>query len=98
MYLGAWGPRVIHIALFALYTFVLSIVRPEWVPAVPAEARTLAGWALWKKCLMGIVPSAGLVFFVLRTLMLGVATPPAGGAVGGGGGPLVPAVPPPPLP
>ena len=30
MYLGAWGPSVIQIALFALYTFVLCILKPEW--------------------------------------------------------------------
>ncbi|HEY5606955.1 MAG TPA: TRAP transporter large permease subunit, partial [Alphaproteobacteria bacterium] len=35
MYLGAWGPSLLQIALFALYTFAVSLVRPEWVPAVP---------------------------------------------------------------
>ena len=82
MYLGAWGPSVIQIALFALYTFALSILKPEWVPAVPKEARTLTGWALWKKCLMGIVPSAVLIFVVLGTMMLGLTTPTEAGAMG----------------
>ncbi len=82
MYLGAWGPSVIQIALFALYTFALSIFKPEWVPAVPKEARTLAGWVLWKKCLMGIVPSAVLIFVVLGTMMLGLTTPTEAGAMG----------------
>ena len=36
MYLGAWGPSVFQIALFALYTFALAIFKPEWVPAAPA--------------------------------------------------------------
>jgi tripartite ATP-independent transporter DctM subunit len=82
MYLGAWGPSLIQIALFALYTLTLSIVRPEWVPAVPKEARTLTGWALWKKCLMGIIPSAVLIFVVLGTMMLGLTTPTEAGAMG----------------
>ena len=82
MYLGAWGPSVIQIALFALYTFALSIFKPEWVPAVPKEARTLTGWALWKKCLMGIIPSAVLIFVVLGTMMLGLTTPTEAGAMG----------------
>src|SRR5262245_10275458 len=82
MYLGAWGPSIIQIALFALYTFVLSVIKPDWVPAVPKEARTLTGWALWKKCLMGIVPSAVLIFVVLGTMMMGLTTPTEAGAMG----------------
>jgi tripartite ATP-independent transporter DctM subunit len=82
MYLGAWGPSVVQIALFALYTFVVSIVRPDWVPAVPKADRTLHGWLLWKKCLLGIVPSAVLIFVVLGTMMLGLATPTEAGAMG----------------
>jgi TRAP-type mannitol/chloroaromatic compound transport system permease large subunit len=82
MYLGAWGPSLLQIALFALYTFLLSIFKPEWVPAVPIEARTLNGWALWKSCLMGIIPSAVLIFVVLGTMMMGLATPTEAGAMG----------------
>src|SRR5215469_10423265 len=82
MYLGAWGPSVFQIALFALYTFALSILKPEWVPAVPKESRTLSGWALWKKCLLGIIPSAVLIFVVLGTMMLGLTTPTEAGAMG----------------
>ncbi len=43
MYSGAWGPSVIQIALFAGYTFLLGIFKPDHVPAVPPEARTLHG-------------------------------------------------------
>jgi len=82
MYLGAWGPSVFQILLFAGYTFVLSIIKPDHVPAVPKEARTLTGWALWKKCLMGIIPSAVLIFVVLGTMMMGLATPTEAGAMG----------------
>ena len=82
MYLGAWGPSLIQIALFAAYTFALGIIRPEWVPAVPVEHRVLRGWALWKKCLRGIVPSAVLIFLVLGTMMMGLATPTEAGAMG----------------
>ena len=75
MYLGAWGPSVFQIMLFAGYTFVLGLIKPSHVPPVPKEARTLTGWALWKKCLMGIIPSAVLIFVVLGTMMMGLATP-----------------------
>src|ERR1700693_1980438 len=82
MYLGAWGPSVFQILLFAGYTFVLGIFKPDHVPPVPKDARTLTGWKLWKKCLMGIIPSAVLIFVVLGTMMLGLATPTEAGAMG----------------
>jgi tripartite ATP-independent transporter DctM subunit len=82
MYLGAWGPSLLQIALFALFTFAISIFKPEWVPAVPRSDLSLHGWALWKKCLWGIVPSAVLIFLVLGTLFMGLATPTEAGAMG----------------
>jgi TRAP-type mannitol/chloroaromatic compound transport system permease large subunit len=82
MYLGAWGPSLLQIALFAGYTFVLGIIKPDHVPPVPKEARTLTGWPLWRKCLLGIIPSAVLIFVVLGTMMLGLATPTEAGAMG----------------
>ncbi len=82
MYLGAWGPSLLQIALFALYTFGLSIVKPHYLPAIPQEDLTMRGWVLWKKCLAGIVPSAVLIFLVLGTMMFGIATPTEAGAMG----------------
>jgi TRAP-type mannitol/chloroaromatic compound transport system permease large subunit len=82
MYLGAWGPSILQVVLFALYTFGLSIFRPHWVPGVPKEDRTLQGWALWKKCLMGIIPAGALIFLVLGTMLMGLATPTEAGAMG----------------
>src|SRR6201986_3754448 len=61
MYAGAIGPSLIHLALFCAWVFIVSIVWPKDVPALPLEARTLHGWALWKKCLRGTIPSLGLV-------------------------------------
>src|SRR5213593_1598907 len=58
MYLGAWGPSVFQIALFAGYTLALAVFKPEWVPAAPEEIRRDKGWALWRRCLLGIIPSA----------------------------------------
>ncbi len=82
MYAGAWGPSVVQVALFSLYVLGVSIVRPEWVPGIPKSARTLHGWPLVKKCLWGIVPSLVLIFLVLGTIFIGLATPTEGGAMG----------------
>jgi TRAP-type mannitol/chloroaromatic compound transport system permease large subunit len=89
MYLGAWGPSVIQVLLFALYTFGLSIFRPDDVPPIRPEDITLKGWALWKKCLLGIIPSAVLIFVVLGTMFLGLATPTEAGAMGAVGAALL---------
>jgi tripartite ATP-independent transporter DctM subunit len=82
LYKGAIGPSLIQLALFCAWVFLLSILRPQDVPALPAEARTLKGWPLWRKCLRGIVPSLALIFLVLGTLFIGLATPTEAGALG----------------
>ncbi|OYZ35896.1 MAG: C4-dicarboxylate ABC transporter, partial [Polynucleobacter sp. 17-46-58] len=82
MYLGAWGPSLLQISLFALYTFFLSRFKPDYLPPVPESELTLKGWELWKKCLLGIIPSAVLIFLVLGTIMTGIATPTESGAMG----------------
>src|SRR6202140_4028334 len=82
MYAGAIGPSIIQVVLFCIWVFIVSIIWPKDVPALPLEARTLHGWALWKKCLRGIIPSLGLIFLVLGTIFLGLATPTEAGAMG----------------
>lgn len=88
MYKGAWGPAILQVLLFALYTFLLSRIRPQDVPGLPKSARTLQGWQLWGKCLRGIVPSAALIFAVLGSMggLPGIdhaiATPTEAGAMG----------------
>src|ERR1700688_1435349 len=41
MYAGAFIPGLTLAALYAVYVIGVSIMRPQWVPALPAEARTL---------------------------------------------------------
>src|SRR2546421_3048841 len=53
MYAGAIGPSMIQIALFCGWVFIVSLVWPKDLPALPVESRTLPGWPLWKKCLRG---------------------------------------------
>jgi tripartite ATP-independent transporter DctM subunit len=88
MYKGAWGPSILQVLIFAIYTFLISRIRPSYVPGVPASARTLEGWALWGKCLRGIIPSAILIFAVLGSMGglpfmdHAIATPTEAGAMG----------------
>ena len=82
MYAGAIGPSIIQIALFCGWVLIVSIIWPEDVPALPKEARTLQGWELWKRCMRGMIPSLGLIFLVLGTIFMGLATPTEAGAMG----------------
>ena len=82
MYAGAIGPSIIQVLLFCLFIFFLSIFRPQDVPALPPEARPRIDWKLFKKILWGIVPSIALIFLVLGTILMGLATPTEGGALG----------------
>ena len=88
MYKGAWGPSILQVLIFAGYTFMLGVFKPHHVPGVPKSARTLNGWALWGKCLRGIIPSAILIFAVLGSMgglpgiNVAIATPTEAGAMG----------------
>ncbi|RPI39339.1 MAG: TRAP transporter large permease subunit, partial [Betaproteobacteria bacterium] len=82
MYKGAIGPSLTQTFIFILFIAALAWLRPELVPPLPKEARTLDGWPLVKRVLRGMVPSIVLMFLVLGTIFLGVATPTEAGAMG----------------
>ncbi|HEX9329040.1 MAG TPA: TRAP transporter large permease subunit, partial [Reyranella sp.] len=141
MYEGAFIPGLSLAALYAVFVFVISIVKPEAAPALPPEALTLreedgragypslaamallavaAGYlltyrmpAIWAAGLAGLgaylvavadrllrlhvlsrlaqqvvivmMPPLALIFLVLGTIFVGIATPTEGGAMGASG-------------
>jgi len=89
MYLGAIGPSIAQILLFAGFILLVSILAPQKVPPLPPEARTLRGAALAKKLAWGMVPSLVLIFLVLGTIFMGLATPTEAGAMGSVGSVLL---------
>ncbi|KQQ34449.1 MULTISPECIES: TRAP transporter large permease subunit [Rhizobium/Agrobacterium group] len=82
MYLGAIGPSILQVVIFLLFILFTSIVRPQDVPALPPEARGELNAALVLRVLWGMVPSVVLIFLVLGTLFMGLATPTEAGALG----------------
>jgi len=82
MYLGAIGPSILQVLLFSGFILLVSVFQPHRVPALPPEARTLRGLALWSKVAWGMVPSLVLIFLVLGTIFLGIASPTEAGAMG----------------
>jgi TRAP-type mannitol/chloroaromatic compound transport system permease large subunit len=41
MYKGAFVPGFILTGMYVGYVFILAFIKPQWVPALPAEARTI---------------------------------------------------------
>ncbi|MBN9460002.1 MAG: TRAP transporter large permease subunit [Burkholderiales bacterium] len=85
MYAGALLPGLVLTGLYVLYVLGYSILRPGSAPALPDSARTLRGFALLARVLTSMVPPLVLIFLVLGTIFLGVATPTEGGAMGAAG-------------
>ena len=82
MYAGAIGPSILQILLFIGFIAVVSIVAPHKVPPLPPEALMPRGWPLYARVLKGMVPSIALIFLVLGTIFMGLATPTEAGAMG----------------
>lgn len=152
MYVGALYPALLIVAAYCLYIFAVTMVRPDWAPALPKEARTLGDgvtsllvllaiavalyfvghevlfigiaspeWRLVAALAFGVisvflialanrtfnlniisrlaqqviivlVPPLALIFLVLGTIFLGIATPTEGGAMGAAGAMLMAAM------
>ena len=82
MYLGSVMPGLMLVGLLALFIFAVSVVKPKMLPALPPEARTLRGRELFIHVMVVMVPPLVLIFLVLGTIFMGVATPTEGGAMG----------------
>ncbi len=89
MYAGAIGPSILQILLFIGFIAVVSIIAPHKMPPLPPEALMPRGWPLYRRVLKGMVPSIGLIFLVLGTIFMGLATPTEAGAMGAVGAVLL---------
>ncbi len=85
MYAGAIFPGLLLTGMYALYVLGVTLLRPQHAPALPPEARTLRGWKLLGRVLFVLIPPLALIFLVLGTIFIGVATPTEGGAMGATG-------------
>jgi tripartite ATP-independent transporter DctM subunit len=85
MYEGALIPGLVLTGLYALFVLGVTLFRPGWAPALPREARTLHGLALMRRVILSLMPPLILIFLVLGTIFIGVATPTEGGAMGASG-------------
>jgi tripartite ATP-independent transporter DctM subunit len=93
MYQGALLPSLMLVALFMLYVFAITRLNKTALPALPPEALRYTGSGhnlqIAKVVVFVLLPPLALVFLVLGTIFLGVATPTEGGAMGAVGALLI---------
>ncbi len=85
MYAGAFIPAFVLTGLYFAYVAGVALLKPQWLPALPQEARSLRGSQLILRTLTTLFPPLLLIFLVLGTIFLGIATPTEGGAMGATG-------------
>jgi len=82
VYAGALLPSLVLTGLYALYIFLVSLVYPDAVPAIPESERQPRDRALLLRALKALIPAIVLLFLVIGTIFMGLATPTEAAAMG----------------
>ncbi|MCP5083001.1 MAG: TRAP transporter large permease subunit [Alphaproteobacteria bacterium] len=83
MFLGAFIPGLVLVGLYMAFILVFSFLKPKHAPAVAFDGaydRAFAG-----KILLILVPPLTLIFVVLGSIIMGIATVNQAGAIGAAG-------------
>jgi tripartite ATP-independent transporter DctM subunit len=93
LFAAAMIPGLMLAGIYCIYILVLGIVRPNAVPAIPAEERALLPRAeLMRKLVKVVLPPVGLVGAVLGSIIAGIAAPSEAASMGALGSILITAV------
>jgi len=82
LFIGSLIPGLLMASAFALHVIIVSLVKPEFAPALPQEVRNIGRKALIKDVLAVMLPPLLLMLLVLGSIFFGIATPTEAGAVG----------------
>ena len=80
MFLGALLPGLVLVGLYMLYVFVYARINPRSAPPVPFKGQF--DFKFWMKVIMVIIPPLALIFAVLGSILLGIATVNQAGSIG----------------
>ena len=80
MFMGAFIPGIILVALYMAYILITAMINPRKAPAVPYAGHYDRQFVF--TVLLALVPPLLLIFVVLGSIILGVATVNQAGAVG----------------
>ena len=80
MFMGAFIPGMILVGIYMLYILISALIKPEKAPPVPFEGEYDRRFLL--RVVLALVPPLALIFIVLGSIILGVATVNQAGAIG----------------
>ncbi|HKJ50574.1 MAG TPA: TRAP transporter large permease subunit [Gammaproteobacteria bacterium] len=80
MFMGAFVPGMILVGIYMLYILISALIKPENAPPVPFEGEYDRKFLL--QVVLALVPPLALIFMVLGSIILGVATVNQAGAIG----------------
>jgi len=80
MFLGALLPGLVLVGLYMLYVFVYARLNPKAAPPVPFRGQF--DFKFWAKVIMVIIPPLALIFAVLGSILMGIATVNQAGSIG----------------
>ncbi|MCL6417292.1 TRAP transporter large permease subunit [Aestuariirhabdus sp. Z084] len=80
MFMGALIPGLILVGLYVGYILIVALVKPKMAPPVPYEGNYDRQFA--KRVLLALIPPLTLIFVVLGSIIMGVATVNQAGAIG----------------
>jgi TRAP-type mannitol/chloroaromatic compound transport system permease large subunit len=80
MFLGALVPGLLLVLVYIVFIAVIAFIRPKIAPAVHYDGKYDLNFA--GRVMMALVPPLALIFIVLGSIIMGVATVNQAGAVG----------------
>ena len=83
MFLGAFVPGLVLVALYMIYILVYAFLNPKAAPTVRHEGKF--DLEFWKKVFLILIPPLALIFLVLGSIIAGIATVNQAGAIGASG-------------
>ena len=80
MFLGAFLPGLVLVSLYMIYILFIGVFNKQAVPPVKYDGKY--NISFFKKVFLSLVPPLALIFVVLGSILLGVATVNQAGAIG----------------
>ncbi len=80
MFLGALLPGLVLVGLYMAYILIYALIKPKSAPPVPFEGDY--DRVFFKRVFLALVPPLALIFVVLGSIVMGIATVNQAGAIG----------------
>ena len=87
MFLGALLPGLVLVGLYMIYVFIYARLNPKAAP--PVSFKGELDFKFWTKVIMVIIPPLALIFAVLGSILMGIATVNQAGSIGAIGATLM---------